>query len=61
MKQGTANNTASSQKREPISHKVNVCAVSQIGQPSRHQSLYEGKGVMAPKHTTVIHKKGSQR
>lgn len=61
MKQGTANNTTAQQKREPIVKKVDVCAVSQIGQPTSHRSLYDGKGVMAPQHKTVIHPKGSQR
>ena len=63
MKQGTGNSTQSGQKREPIAHKVNVAAVSEIG---IHQvrgtslPLYEGRGLEAPMQGISNHPQGSQ-
>ena len=63
MKQGTANNTNSGQKREPIAHAVSPAAVSEIGiQQVRNTSipLYKGRGLEAPMQGTTIHHCGSQ-
>lgn len=64
MKQGRASNSSDgAHKREPISHSVNVHAVSEIGQQVvRHSSinLYEGRGIEAPVGSTDIHHCGSQ-
>lgn len=64
MKQGRASHSnVASTKREPISHGVNVHAVSEIGQQVvRHSSinLYEGRGIEAPAGSTDIHHCGSQ-
>lgn len=63
MKQGTGHNSASGQKREPIPHKVNPAAVSEIGvHQSRTTSLpmYEGRGLQAPMNECNTHHCGSQ-
>jgi len=63
MKQGTANNTDSGRKREPIAHAVSPAAVSEIGiQQIRTTSLplYEGRGLEAPMQGSTIHHCGSQ-
>jgi len=63
MKQGTANNAQSGQKREPIPHAVCPAAVADIGiQQIRGSSLplYEGRGLEAPMVGTTIHESGSQ-
>lgn len=64
MKQGMAQSSGmGSTKREPIAHKVNVAAVSEIG---IHQvrgtslPLYEGRGLEAPMQSTTNHACGSQ-
>ncbi len=67
MKQGQAStSTVGSTKQEPISHKVNVGAVSEIGIHQVHTRgtsapLYEGRGLEAPMKSVTIHPKGSQR
>jgi hypothetical protein len=63
MKQGTANNTFSGQKREPISRSVDVCAAADIGIQTTYitsRPLYDGRGYEAPKAGTDIHRSGSQ-
>lgn len=62
MKQGRGNSSAGSQKREPISHAVNVGTVSQIGLACGGSSkpLYEGRGYEAPKAGSTTYKSGSQ-
>ena len=63
MKQGTGNSTQSGQKREPIAHKVNVAAVSEIGihqVRSTSLPLYEGRGLEAPMQGISNHPQGSQ-
>jgi len=66
MKQGRGNPTSfNAQKREPISHNVNPGAVDQLGQAMgtrrATQTLYEGKGVMAPSpKSCTVHHSGSQ-
>ncbi len=62
-KQGTANNTQSGQKREPIAHAVSPAAVSEIGiHQVRGMSLplYEGRGLEAPMQGATTHPTGSQ-
>ncbi len=63
MKQGTANNTQSGQKREPISHSVDPCAVADIGIHQVYtvsKPLYDGRGYEAPMAGTDVHHSGSQ-
>lgn len=64
MKQGTGNNSASGQKREPISRAISPAAVSEIGIKQVHTgpapSLVEGRGYKAPLGTSSTHKCGSQ-
>jgi hypothetical protein len=63
MKQGTANNSDSGRKREPIAHAVSPAAVSEIGiHEARVNSLplYEGRGLEAPMQGTTNHPTGSQ-
>lgn len=64
MKQGRASvDGPADQKREPISHKVSVAAVSEIG---IHQvratslPLYEGRGLEAPMQGSTTYATGSQ-
>lgn len=67
MKQGTANSRAGDQKREPISHAVDVCSVSEIGIQQVHcgpgassRELYSGRGYEAPLAGSDTHHCGSQ-
>lgn len=66
MKQGKATtSTIGATKQEPISHKVNVGAVSDIGLQQVHTRgnsapLYEGRGLEAPMVGATVYKKGSQ-
>lgn len=64
MKQGRATTSiVGSTKVEPISHKVSVEAVSEIGlQVVRATSLplYQGRGLEAPMVSETSHKTGSQ-
>lgn len=63
MKQGTANNTDSGRKREPIAHAVSEAAVSEIGVHQVRTTslpLYSGRGLEAPMQGTTIHHCGSQ-
>lgn len=63
MKQGTGKTTYGG-KTEPNCKPVSVGAVSQIGnmvgEARAVKTLYEGKGVQAPKHTMTSHPSGSQ-
>lgn len=64
MKQGRASSNVSDPKTEPIAHKVNVGAVSQLGahQSSPPPPLESGRGFMAPAPVAcTVHKSGSQR
>jgi hypothetical protein len=63
MKQGPSTSRAGDQKREPISHGVNPCAVAEIGIQqvyTRSEPLYEGRGIEAPMAGTTTHRSGSQ-
>lgn len=62
MKQGTANNTNSGMKREPIAHAESPKGVAQIGiaQPGKSEPMNMGRGYEAPKAGTTIHNSGSQ-
>lgn len=66
MKQGTANSRSGDQKREPITHAVNISSVAEIGIHEVHvgggssQALYEGRGYEAPLAGSDTHPCGSQ-
>jgi hypothetical protein len=66
MKQGPSNSQAGDQKREPISHAVNISSVAEIGIHQVHtgggssQALYEGRGFEAPLAGSDSHPHGSQ-
>lgn len=64
MKQGTGNNSASAQKREPIPHAVSPAAVSEIGVEQVHTGsgpqMYQGRGFEAPMAGTTHYEHGSQ-
>ena len=63
MKQGQGISKSGDQKREPITHKVNVAAVAELG---IHQvrgtsvPLYAGRGLEAPMQGTTNYPTGSQ-
>lgn len=67
MKQGQATTSSlGATKQEPVSHKVNVGAVSEIGIQQVHTRgnsapLYEGRGLEAPMKSTTVYPKGSQK
>ena len=64
MKQGTGASRPGSQKMEPVSHKINPGAVSQIGNhvgtAKAVEPLVMGRGVQAPKPKETTHACGSQ-
>lgn len=66
MKQGPSNSTSSAQKREPISHAVDVCSVADIGLQQvcvgggSSKELYAGRGFEAPMAGVDTHESGSQ-
>ena len=64
MKQGTGRSTDSGQKREPIAHKVDPAAVSEIGvhqvRNGSGPQLYQGRGFEAPMGECTSHEHGSQ-
>lgn len=65
MKQGTGNSRPGDQKREPISHAVNVSSVAEIGIHQVHtggssRELYSGRGYEAPLAGSDTHHSGSQ-
>lgn len=65
MKQGPSNSQVGDQKREPISHAVDVCSVADIGNQQVYvrgnsRPLYEGRGFEAPLAGSDTHKTGSQ-
>ncbi len=66
MKQGTGNSSAGAQKREPISHAVDVCSVAGIGIQQvcvgggSSKELYSGRGFEAPMAGVDTHESGSQ-
>ena len=66
MKQGRAGRDVSeSSKREPIAHKVNIGAVTDMGATEVRSGsggvpLYAGRGLEAPMNSIATHKGGSQ-
>lgn len=63
MKQGKASSTTSAPMTQPISHKINIDAVSQLGNhvganPAR--AITSGPGVQAPVAACTVHHSGSQ-
>ena len=66
MKQGTSNSRSGDQKREPISHAVDVCSVAEMGIHQVHtgggssRALYDGRGYEAPSTGVDTHPHGSQ-
>lgn len=62
MRQGIGKTTMSGGKTDHAPDKVSETAASQIGEAVAYRAptLYEGKGVMAPKAESTIHHGGSQ-
>jgi hypothetical protein len=63
MKQGSGTNTDAGRKVEPKSRGINPGAVADLGVHqvrTRSISLYEGRGIEAPKAKPSTHHSGSQ-
>ncbi|HEX4919304.1 MAG TPA: hypothetical protein VFV92_01015 [Candidatus Bathyarchaeia archaeon] len=63
MKQGRAGFTAPQMKREPIPHRIDVCAVEDLGDAVAFvkPDLKDGRGYKAPMNVAeTSHKGGSQ-
>jgi hypothetical protein len=63
LKQGTGKSTVAGGKVEPKSQGVNPAAVADLGVHqvrTKSISMYEGRGIEAPKAASSTHKSGSQ-